>query len=217
MTGHIMRGQKKVTHAPSRSSENAREHHLLELHEGRSVALDPSPKHGTFPGMNEKARNGRGGQIQPDPFCVLSLSHARLDRTRPRRVDRREALSDLGALVGKLRAEIADHAAILKIWPQRGVEQVHEVDAKPLDRFDREIAQHGKADGATLPIPLQGFGGQGLLTLEMIVKRPFRNTSGVHDVLDAGTVKTLSIQRFHTGFDQLLADVWFRHMGSRSL
>src|SRR5215469_11267238 len=62
----------------SRSSENAREHHLLELHEGRSVALDPSPKHGTFPGINEKARNGRCGQIQPYPFCVLSLSHARL-------------------------------------------------------------------------------------------------------------------------------------------
>src|ERR1700751_4678499 len=82
---------KKVTHAPSRSSENAREHHLLELHEGRSVALDPGPKHGTFPGINEKARKGRGGQIQPDPFCLLSLSHAGLDRTRPRRVDRRQA------------------------------------------------------------------------------------------------------------------------------
>src|ERR1700757_561868 len=67
---------KKVTHAPSRSSENAREHHLLELHEGRSVALDPGPKHGTFPGINEKARNGRGGQTQPDPFCVLGLSDA---------------------------------------------------------------------------------------------------------------------------------------------
>src|ERR1700756_4484633 len=157
MTGHIMSEQKKVTHAPSRSSKNAREHDLLELHEGRSVALDPNPKNGTFPRINEKARNGRSGQIQPDPFCVLSLSHARLDRTRPRRVDRREALSDLGALVGKLRAEIADHAAILKIWPQRGIEQVPEIHAKPLDRSDREIAQHGRADGATLPIPLEGF------------------------------------------------------------
>ena len=84
----------------------------------------------------------------------------------------RSASTDLGALVGELRAEIADHAAILKIWPQRGIEQVPEIHAKPLDRSDREIAQHGRADGATLPIPLEGFGGVPATTCTPIRRSP---------------------------------------------